>query len=59
MTFFVDLANVFGFMLEDLTAFVFQIAGGYFLLIAMLTIGIVLMLYFRFFSQAAKMSTKT
>jgi hypothetical protein len=46
-----DLADSLGYLLENLMQFFANLANGWVLLLTMLTIGFILFIYFRFFSD--------
>ena len=46
-----DLADSMGYLVEDLMQFFAALSGGWVLMLTVLTVGFILFIYFRFFSD--------
>lgn len=52
-----NLSNTLGYLLEDITHFLGNIFTGWFLMLGLMTVAIVVMLYFRFFKNTSRWLT--
>lgn len=54
----VNLSNVLGYFLEDVSKFVGNFFSGWMLMLSVLTLGFMVTLYFRFFKTTARVISR-